>query len=93
MSAIAKPHLFFAAATAPQADVVIPVDWIYSMDKLDIKASTLNNNTPVYMIVVTLVPAIGSAVREEKIKFATQALRDTSFTNAKTLIAASIAGT
>lgn len=90
MSAIAKPHLFFSTAVAPQNDVVIPVDWIYSIDKLTETASPINNNKATSYVVVTLVPATGSATRVEKIKFASSGARDTAFAAAKTLIAASV---
>lgn len=93
MSAIAKPHMYFSGASGNQATVPIPVDWIYSMDKRTETASTLNNNTAAYYIDITLVPAVGTATRIEKIKFDTQAHRDASFTNALTLIGAPIANT
>lgn len=89
MSAIAKPHLFFNTAVTPQNDVVIPVDWIMSMDKVNEPASPQNNNKASWFIVVTMVP-VQSATKVHKIRFAAQATRDTAFGAAKTLIAASV---
>lgn len=90
MSAIAKPHLFFAGAVSPQNDIVIPVDWIYSMEKLALPTS-VTNSTLKYYILVVLVPAGDRSTSTRRIEFANSTARDTSFTNAKTLIAASIA--
>lgn len=90
MSGIAKPHLFFSTAISPQDDTVIPVDWIYTMEKVDIAASPVNNNKASYLIIVNLVPAVGAATRVEKINFATSTARNTAFTNAKALISTSV---
>ena len=90
MSAIAKPHLFFAGATGTQVDTVIPVDWIYTMEKINV-AKSATDSTLQYYIYVHLVPATSGNIRIEKILFDTLAHRDASFTNAKTLIAASVA--
>lgn len=90
MSAIAKPHLFFAGATGTQVDTVIPVDWIYTMDKVNV-ATSATDSTLKYYIYIVFVPAVNGSVRTEKILFDTLAHRDASFTNAKTLIAASVA--
>ena len=92
MSAIAKPHLFFAGATGTQVDTVIPVDWIYTMEKVNV-AKSATDSTLQYYIYVHLVPATSGSIRVEKILFDTSGHRDTSFTNAKTLIAASVANT
>lgn len=92
MSAIAKPHLFFAgASTTAQQEIVIPVDWIFSMDKANI-ATSATNATLEYFIIITYVPVSSGNVRVDKIKFPSLVVRDFSFTAAKSLIGASIAG-
>lgn len=97
MSGIAKPCIKFSTASVvpgvnpnAQREILLPVDWIYNMEKVDIAASPLNNNKPTYLIQVTLVPAIGSITRVEKISFDTSTARDTAFAAAETLIATTI---
>lgn len=89
MSAIAKPNVIFTNAINNK--VVVPVEFVHSAEKLNIPAApNAPASTAEYLILFTMVQ-VGSATKVIKIRFATSAARDTSFTNYETLVAASVA--
>lgn len=89
MSALAKPHFIFTNAINNK--VVVPAEYIHSAEKLNIPAApNAPASTAEYLILFTLVFP-HSANRVIKIRFATSAARDTSFTNYETATAASVA--
>ena len=87
MSGIAKPHAHFATSTTP--DVVVNVDFIQNAEKINIKATPINNSKAEFLIKVTSVFP-NSATKENTFSFATSGARDTAFTALKTLISTAV---
>lgn len=89
MSAIAKPNVTFTNAINNK--VMVPVENVQSIEKLNIPpAPNAPASTAEYLIVFTMIP-VGSADKVIKIRFATSAARDTSFTNYQTAMVTAVA--
>lgn len=91
MSAIAKPGFYFAAAIAPADTILVPIEQVQNVSKLDVTASPLNNNTAKYYLVFAPVNPLATGINTILIPFASSSARNTSYTNTKTTAGASIA--
>jgi hypothetical protein len=86
MSGIAKPHISFnGALPAAAADKMYPVEDIQSIEKQDIAAFGTGRPAE-YRILLTYKNGTS-----ESIKFTSSSVRNTSLTNAKTIMAAAVA--
>lgn len=89
MSALAKPHLKFTNAI--NSNTVVPSEHISSFEKLDIGAlPNQPDNTAKWSIAFQLVYP-NSETKTVIIDFATEAARNTSFTNTVSALATAIA--
>ena len=88
MSGIAKPGVKFSGSKTPTQ--VIPVDFIKSVEKIDIPAfPTEPAATAEWGILITYTDVLANP--PSKVMFTTEAARDTSFTSFETLICATVA--
>lgn len=82
MSAIAKP--FISSSTAKNPNELVPVEEILSMDKLTITDPNVAANNKYQIVFV--VNQLNAAPREIILNYASDAIRNTAFTNIKAAI-------